>query len=514
MAAGLGVFFGPRLISVVQTRGNRVVNYLKISRAALGTGESEEKVPEDVKIVAAFSEELRKNKIEAREVTIGLSGKDLIVRTFELPILPPNEIATAVNFEAKKYIPFKVEDLVSDFQVIQDKGSKKNIVLFVGIKKEILEKYLSIFKQLNIKLNNIEYSAFSLLRFLKMGGIGHKGISGIISMDSKEEDEASFTVLENGFPIFSRDITLVGSQEEAGKSAETDAFTQAEKLKTEIRISLDYYNRKFLLKKIRNMYFMADENFRGDLESFMKEMELPFQFINTDKYIGKIQPYSLGFIKGFGCALARSIRTNFKINLLSPKPKVKFAPAIPKPGEAASFFTGVKIDFRFVWLGLIICAFVYGFGFSRMIAKERDLSAVISLRPQVKGISSDLKPDELKKIDSEYKNKMNVVEQILKKQAYFTTSMELLSRIIPEDMSLDDFSFKREKDGKVEITLKGIAYLGDSEKELSLVNTFVSKLKENTNFIKDFKNIRIVSVQQKQVGKMTVSSFTISCKSE
>ncbi|MDD2751861.1 MAG: pilus assembly protein PilM [Candidatus Omnitrophica bacterium] len=511
MANSLGIYFGPKLISIVESKGKKIINYLKIPRSSLTESELEEKVPEDVKLIAVFTDELRKNKIDAKEVVVSLSGKDLIVRTFELPILPVSELVTAVNFEVKKYIPFKVEEIVSDFQVNIDKAANKSIVLFVGVKKDVLDKYLSIFKQLGVKVANIEYSAFSILRFLKLSAIGNKGMVALVSADSREEDEANFTVLDNGFPVFSRDISL-GSTEEPAKTAELgDSSTgQLEKLKTEIRISLDFFNRKFPMKKIENIVFVADESYRYDLEFFMKEMELPFTFIDIFKYIGKAQFFSLSFIKGYGASLAKTIAGNLKLNFLSQRPKSKPIVSGLK-SEGMGLLSGIKLDFRIVVLGLLICAGVFALSLSRIAAKQKEVDQIISARPVIKGVSAELSPEELAKTSSDYKNKITIIDNLLKKQAYLTTPLEVIAKSIPEDMSLKDFSLQKAKDGKNDLNLRGIVYLGDSEKELNLVNTFVAKLRENPSFTKLFKDIRIISVEQKDNGRVTVSNFNISC---
>lgn len=204
----LGIYFGPKIISIIETKGKTILNNIQVSQELITSSEIEEKVPSEVKIVALFKDELRRNKIGANEASLSLSGKDFVIRTFEMPVIPRSELDSAVRFEAKKYIPFKIEDLISDFQVQYDKLSRRNIILFAGIKKDILDRYLSILNQLDIKPSVIEYSAFSLLRLMKLLNINNKGIIGIISADFKEEDEINFTFLENGFPLFSRDITL------------------------------------------------------------------------------------------------------------------------------------------------------------------------------------------------------------------------------------------------------------------------------------------------------------------
>jgi type IV pilus assembly protein PilM len=131
--SALGIYFGTKVISIVETMGRRVLNNIKIPLSTVSLGELEEKVPDEIKIVALIKEELRKRRISAKEVTIALTGRDLIIRTFEMPILPLGELKSAVTFEAKKYIPFKVEDLVSDSQFKLDKSTRGNLVLYMGL---------------------------------------------------------------------------------------------------------------------------------------------------------------------------------------------------------------------------------------------------------------------------------------------------------------------------------------------------------------------------------------------
>ena len=152
----LGVYFGPQLITIIETKGSKLINHIQVSQSTVSTGELlEEKVPASVKLITLLKDELMKNNIEANEAIVSISGKDLIVRTFEMPILPRQELDTAVNFEVKKYIPFKIEDLISDFQYKLDKTIQKTRVLFVGIKKEALDNYLNILSQLGIKIKSI-----------------------------------------------------------------------------------------------------------------------------------------------------------------------------------------------------------------------------------------------------------------------------------------------------------------------------------------------------------------------
>jgi hypothetical protein len=513
MADQLGIYFGPSLITMVQSRGRKIVNSINIARSSLVDTQLEEKVPEEIKLVAVFNDELRKNNIEAKDTVISLSGRDLIVRTFELPIMPPNELYNAVNFEAKKYIPFKIEDIVSDFQIVSDKAAHKNIVLFMGIKKEALDKYLSILGQLNLKAHYIDYAAFGTLRLLKLTGQGNKGIVGVVSVDLQEEDEANFVVLEKGFPVFSRDITLGSGPEGLIRPEEKEPTAVLEKLKAEIRVSLDYYNRKFPQKNIRQILFITDINNFSDLEFFIQDLGLSAKFIDTAKQIGKTLTFSLSFIKSYSSSLYKIVKTNLRLNLLAPKViKVKAVKEISAAAEEVSLFANLRLDRRILALSLFILALTYSWGLSRILPKKRELGNILAIRPQVSSVQPQASRKELLQLESDYNNSVGILDNLLFGQQLVTAVIDAIPRNIPEDMWLTDLDFKQQEKG-AELLLQGFAYLADNEKELSLVNAFLSKLKQDPVFSKYFKDIKILSVEQQARGKIKVTSFSILSKS-
>lgn len=508
----LGVYFGPKMICIVESKAKSPVNTIQVPQSAISAGELEEKVPSEVKIVALFKDELRKNKIEAKEAFLVLSGKDLVIRTFEMPVVPGNELDNAVRFEAKKYIPFRIEDLITDFQVRYDKANRKNIVLFIGIKKEILDKYLSILSQLDIRPSAIEYSAFSILRLLKTSAFSDKGVISVISVDFKEEDEVNFTVLENGFPLFSRDITFIGGPDEFSGAGAKDTGIVLDKLKTEIRVSLDYYHRKFPSKNITKTFFVCSQDYRNELSSFIKDMDLSSQFIDVTKFMGKTAPFSLSAVKAYSASLFRVIKSNLKVNLLLAKEKTKKKEPVPISIEAIpSLLAGLQLDFKVLALGIMICAATFAYGIINKQPLVTELAEIRNMRPKVMGVNPSLSNDDLSKIDMEYKQKVDTLDNLLKEQLYLTKLIETTARVKPQGIWLTDIYFSKEEAGSG-LVLTGMAYLTDSDKEFALVNKYLSSLKENTAFARYFKDINITSLDHRPFKKATVTSFIISCR--
>jgi type IV pilus assembly protein PilM len=505
----LGVYFGPQLISIVETKGNKPINYTKVSQATVSAGEIlEEKVPASAKLIVLLKDELMQNNIGTNEAVVSISGRDLIVRTFEMPILPRQELDTAVNFEVKKYIPFKIEDLISDFQYKLDKTIQKTRVLFVGIKKETLDNYLNILSQLGIKIKSIEYSAFSILRLLKLAGIKEKGIIAVVNIDITKDDETNFVVLDDGFPLFSRDINLMDGYEEVARAEETQQGVILEKLKREIQISLDYYNRKFPGKNISKIFFIANPNCRADLDGFTKDLGLGIHFIDINKYIDRLITFSLAFVKGYSSSLSK-INIAVKINLLLAQERVtkKTAQEALMP---LSWVMRFKSDIMVGIACFLIFILIFLFRIYRISPLQNELKNIIDIRPATSTISGELSYSELLDTNSNYKIKAEAMDKIIKKRLYLTPLLDAIPRVVPKGIWLVKLSFKEEE--KTELILEGTAYLGNSDKELELVNTFLSHLKENPAFIKYFKEMSVVSTGHKQIEKTSITNFVISCQ--
>ncbi len=509
--SNLGVYFGPKSISLVETKGKKFVKNIQIPLSRITTPDLQEKVPEEVKIVALFKDELRRNKIEASEVNITLSGKDLIIRTFDLPVLPAEELRNAVNFEVKKYIPFRVEDLIADYSSQTDKASHKNSVLFAGIKKEVLDKYTSIFTQAGMKITSLEYSGFSLLHMLNVVGVRERGVVAVVACDLAEQDEVNFIVLRNGFPLFSRDIILESDSSfegpDVGKPGQSPLV---EKLKAELRVSLDFYNRKFSNKAIDKIIFLSLPEYQQELENFVKEIGLSSKFVDIRKSVGKIPNFALSSFKAFGASLCKTVKSEINIDLYEVKSRARAS----KEGPAlvgASLLADLKINPLSLVVGGLLCAGVFGYGVYTKLPIQNEINTAINSRPQTLTVKADVGYDELVNVNSQYQNKVKMLADLVNKQLYLTGVFDSLPRIVPDGLWLTKMSIQKTED-KVDLVFEGMAYLGDGDKEIQLVNGFLSSLKDNPAVNKFFKQMKIVSVDQKELDKLNITNFVISCQ--
>lgn len=506
----LGIYFGSELISIVESSGRKVISNIQLFQKDFLAGELEEGISPELKMIARFNDEMRKNNLKAQAANLALSGKDLIIRTFELPVMPREDLLAAIHFEAKKYIPFKAEELTLGYQLFYDRANQNNLVLLVGIKKETLQRYLSLFNQIKLKVISVEYAAFSILRLLPLSGLRTRGISAVVAADTQEQDEAHFMVLENGFPLFSRDVILKGGPEQALEPEKMSQEIIIEKLKSELRVSLDYYQRKFPNKKIEKIFFICSRDCQPDLDLFTKDIGLGAQFADIERFLGKRPAFSLSFLKGYSSSLSRVVGIVPKIDLVSAKAgPLKRPVAIEKK---APLLKDLHLEPPIIILSLTLCLFTFAFGIYQKLPLEKKIKEIKQARPKVLTVDTEASYETLATSDSEYKRKLAVFDKLIRNQLYLTLPLNIIPRLIPEGVWLSNFSFKKIDQDRVELILKGAAYLADSEKEFETVNKFISGLKEDPEFNKYFKGINVTSIDQGRLEKLAVTNFSISCR--
>lgn len=506
----LGIYFGTKDISLIETSGRKIVNNIRLPHPNLAMAEVEEKVPADIKLMAMLKDAFRTNRISAEEAVFCLSGQDLVIRTFEIPLIPQNELRGAVTFEAKKYIPFKLEELDYDFQVLFNKKDKTSLVLFVGIKKDILANYVSIAKQLNLKVNILEYSAFSVLRFLKLAGINDAGVVASLCFDLNNDDEANFTVFENGFSLFTRDFVFTGEPGGFEQTVETDLAQKKEKLKNEIKVSLDYYNRKFPEKAIKEIFVLSDKENQAELVPIFTESSIPFKIVEAQKVLGKGTGFSSAVAKSFAASLLKAAPLKIKINLIGAR--LKAAKVVAEARKPIALFEGLKLDLKFILLGAVLCGAVFAYGFIRIKPIQEELAQVKSQRVRITSSVASDSLDALSALGSKYKKKIHTLDTLVKNQMYLTYPLDAIPQALPAGVWLENFSLTQKKGAGLELLLAGQVYLENNEKEFESVSLFLANLKKDPAFSGYFKEINVSSIDQKALGKRNITVFSIICK--
>ena len=177
---------------------------------------------DDQKIIAAIQKVLTENAIETRTVITAVPKEEVIIRYFKMPYVPKKERDVAIRFEAKKYVPFKPEELISDFHIIESKKdffhigpkkvSEKMEVIFVAVRKEIFEHYIYLLTEAGLEASTIETPSFSLMRIFGLSGdIKKKETAVIINANMHS---ITISILKDKALYLTRNIKVGGEKTE------------------------------------------------------------------------------------------------------------------------------------------------------------------------------------------------------------------------------------------------------------------------------------------------------------
>jgi len=130
--------------------------------------------------------------IGSRRASISLPLEKTFSTVVELPYMPEEEIGAAISFEAQKYVPVPLEEVVLDWSVIpkndelangqRDDAGKMNLdgaqisanrlpaqniqILLIAVPKDVINRTMEIARLADVQVLALEQEAFSLVRSL------------------------------------------------------------------------------------------------------------------------------------------------------------------------------------------------------------------------------------------------------------------------------------------------------------------------------------------------------------
>ena len=172
--------------------------------------------------------------IKTKDVAASLSGNAVIVKKISLPIMSDAELAESIYWEAEQYIPFDIQDVNLDYQIL-DKGDPATgkgtmDVLLVAAKKEKIADYTGVISQAGRTAVVVDVDAFALQNAYE-ANYGHEAQQVVVLLNAGAS-AININILTGDQSVFTRDISMGGnSYTEAVQKELNLPFESAEQLK-------------------------------------------------------------------------------------------------------------------------------------------------------------------------------------------------------------------------------------------------------------------------------------------
>ena len=143
----------------------------QVAIAPLGSGVMKEGEVTDPEALSASLRALFAEHKLSKSVRLGVANQRISVRSFRLPLIEdPDELDTAVRFQAQENLPMPLDQAVLDHQVVSrfsnEDGTRGMEVIAVAARKDMLHTLLSAVRDAGLRPVGVDLSAFALIRAL------------------------------------------------------------------------------------------------------------------------------------------------------------------------------------------------------------------------------------------------------------------------------------------------------------------------------------------------------------
>jgi type IV pilus assembly protein PilM len=254
-------------------------------------------------VADALSRLFANKQFKSKDVAASLSGNSVIVKKITLPTMSDAELAESIYWEAEQYIPFDIQDVNLDYQIIDGSaasGQGTMDVLLVAAKKDKIGDYTNVIQQAGRSPVVVDVDAFALQNAYE-ANYGFQAHSVVVLLNAGAS-AININILSGGQSVFTRDVSMGGN-----------AFTEA--VQKELNLPFESAEE---LKKGFNVDGVSYEDARPVLramtDNVLLEVEKTFDFFKATASSDHIERIVLSGgasrVEGFGESLRERFDTH------------------------------------------------------------------------------------------------------------------------------------------------------------------------------------------------------------
>jgi type IV pilus assembly protein PilM len=179
-------------------------------------------------ITVALREMMDELRIKHGRVNYAIAAQSAFARFVKLPLVDEEKIERVIGFEAQQNVPFPIDEVVWDYQLIGGGLDEQVEVVIVAIKAEYLEAVNAAVEKSGLRADKIEVATMSLYNAFRYNYAGTPGCSLLVNIGFRT---TNVLFIEAG-KFFSRTVPIGGSSIVAAISKEFgESFAEAESRK-------------------------------------------------------------------------------------------------------------------------------------------------------------------------------------------------------------------------------------------------------------------------------------------
>jgi type IV pilus assembly protein PilM len=145
--------------------------------------------------------------IDPSRVVTSVGGRDLIVKRIQMDRMKPDDAREVIRWEAEQFVPFDMENVQLDFQILDPEGDGLQMdVLLVAAKRELVEQKIALLRDAKLAAAVVDVDAFALHNAFEYNY--PEAMQGTVALVNVGHEVSTVNVLVDGLPILTRDVSF------------------------------------------------------------------------------------------------------------------------------------------------------------------------------------------------------------------------------------------------------------------------------------------------------------------
>lgn len=238
------------------------------------TGFGTRTIPSPDAIADTIVETFREAGIKSRRVATAVSGRSVIVRYINMMQMSDEELRNALRFEADKYIPFELDEVVLDCAKLEEfsgneAGEEEMKVLLVAVKRNLIDEHIELIQGLGLTPTVVDVDSFALGNAFELNLLNSPRVEDddkVVSLIDIGAVKTNINILKGNTSYFSREVYLAGND-----------FTES----ISRRMSLDMAEALQLKMDPEGRESEVEESLLPALDDLGNEIHLSFDFFEN-----------------------------------------------------------------------------------------------------------------------------------------------------------------------------------------------------------------------------------------
>ncbi len=161
----------------------------------------------NAQITAALHEMMRELQLKPAPVNYSVPAQSVFARFVKLPAVEEEKIERIIAFEAQQNVPFPIEEVVWDYQLVGTGAEEQIQVVLVAIKSDLLEGVNAAIEETGLRTAVVDVATMALYNAFRYSYSELTGCSLLVDLGSRT---TNLLFIEPG-KIFSRSVPIGGS---------------------------------------------------------------------------------------------------------------------------------------------------------------------------------------------------------------------------------------------------------------------------------------------------------------